>query len=87
MAGPARPEPTTNGRIGFAFAANGSSSVVQVPAPSAREAHCTVLVCASVSSERPRPCARRGGMGSNACGVVRLDHKLEDLHDEYSRRV
>ena len=25
-------------------------------------------------------------MGSDACGVVRLDHKLEDSHDEYSRR-
>ena len=45
--------------------ATGSSWVVQVPAPSACEAPCAVLVCAPVSSERPRPCARRGGMGSD----------------------
>jgi hypothetical protein len=44
--------------------------MVQVPAPSACEAHCTLLVCASVSSDRPRPCARGGGVGSDACGVV-----------------
>ena len=46
--------------------------MVQVPAPSACEAHCTllVMVCASVSSDRPRPCARGGGVGSDACGVV-----------------
>ena len=46
-------------------ATTGSPSVVQVPAPSTCEAPRALLVCASVSSERPGPCTRRCGMGSD----------------------